>query len=256
MTLRRRWLRACLLGELAGFVPPAVTGAALGALGAPDLIMVAALTVAGAAEGAVLGTFQGRVVARAIPAVAARRWARVTAVAAACAWIVGMSASPLVSATGPPALILVAPAAVAALWSMGGLQARVLGDAVDDTHHWPAVTALAWMVGVTIPVVALSSLPSGTPAVLAVLVAVAAAVAMGTTVGAVTGQTLQAIVTTAGDRHGMSGPTALSAPGRAADTGRHDRRRRTRAPDRGGDPAAARPAVRSAGSASRWVLCR
>jgi hypothetical protein len=38
--LRRDWTLAVALGELVGFVPPAVTGATLAALGAPDVALV------------------------------------------------------------------------------------------------------------------------------------------------------------------------------------------------------------------------
>jgi hypothetical protein len=56
----RRSILAFRWGELLGFVP-AVVGATLGLAGAPDASMVAALTAAGALEGAVLGVVQGRV---------------------------------------------------------------------------------------------------------------------------------------------------------------------------------------------------
>ena len=38
--LRRDWTLAVALAELVGFVPPAVTGATLAALGAPDVALV------------------------------------------------------------------------------------------------------------------------------------------------------------------------------------------------------------------------
>jgi hypothetical protein len=67
--LRGRWRKAFVAGELIGFVPPALTGAALGAAGSPDLVLVGGLTAAGLLEGAALGVTQARVLAQFAPAV-------------------------------------------------------------------------------------------------------------------------------------------------------------------------------------------
>ena len=90
------------------------------------------------------------------------------------------------------------PAAIAALWSMDGLQAHVLRDAVNETHGWAAITTAARLASVTIPVVAVAALPSGTPPALLVVVAAAAAGAIGVTVGVITGWAMLAIVMSAG----------------------------------------------------------
>ncbi len=219
MSVRGRWIKACLVGELVGFVPPAVTGAVLGALGAPDVALIAGLTIAGTAEGAILGWRQGVVVHGALRGVAVRRWVIATAAAAAFAWLVGMGGAPLFDRVGPAVAVVYVPLAALALWSMGGLQAGVMADAVADVHHWAAVTALAWLVGVTIPIATMSLLPASTPAAVTVVAAVAAAVAMGVTVGAITGASLARIVTDASRREDR-----LDVPGQqdvVAD--RHDR---------------------------------
>ena len=48
--LRRRWTLAFVVGELVGFLPPAVTGATLAAVGVPDVVLVVGLTLAGLLE--------------------------------------------------------------------------------------------------------------------------------------------------------------------------------------------------------------
>lgn len=59
---------------------------------------------------------------------------------------------------------------------------------------WVPVTAGAWLVGVLIPVTALSLVPNGWPLLSHAIVGVAAAMAMGATVGAITGRTLHGLL--------------------------------------------------------------
>lgn len=186
--LRRDWIRACVVGELVGFVPPAVTGALLAWLEVGDAVLVTGLVVAGVAEGAILGTAQARVVTSALPGVT--RWAAATAAAAGLAWLAGMGGSSLVGAVGPVALVVAVPGWIAGLLGMGVLQAWRLGKVVDGALRWVPATTLAWLVGVMIPVLALSVIPNGWPLAVHVVVGVVAAVAMGATVGAITARPL------------------------------------------------------------------
>ena len=99
-----------LVGELVGFVPPALTGAWLGALAVPDPVLVVGLTIAGAFEGAALGIAQARVLARFAPRVDGEAWVIATAAAAAFAWFAGMaSASLLGSDVAPPGVLVAVP---------------------------------------------------------------------------------------------------------------------------------------------------
>jgi hypothetical protein len=187
---------AFLVGELIGFVPPALTGAGLAALGAPDPVLVVGLTLAGMVEGAAIGIAQARVLARFAPGVDGRDWVRATVASAAFAWFVGMGGGALLGASGASAwlLLLMVPAWTAGLLSMGYLQWRVLRRTVAGSGRWVWVTAGAWLVGVLIPVVALSSVPNGWPLWVHAIAGVAAAVAMGITVGALTGRTLERLL--------------------------------------------------------------
>ncbi len=125
--LRRRWTSAFIVGELIGFIPPAITGATLAAVGASDALLVVGLTVAGLCEGTVLGLAQARVLGRHTQAVDGTAWVVATTAAAGFAWFVGMGGSALLGAH-PSGLVVVAlcPAWVAALVSMGYAQWRVL----------------------------------------------------------------------------------------------------------------------------------
>jgi hypothetical protein len=195
---RRRWTLAFLFGELVGFVPPAVTGAALAAIGTSDAVLVLGLTIAGSFEGALLGAAQARVLERDAPEIDGQAWVAATAAAAGFAWFVGMSGGALAgSDITPPGLLLavLAPAWVAALLAMGYAQWLVLRRAVPRSGRWIWVTAGAWLLGVMIPVVALSAAPNSWPGWAHAIVGVLAAVAMGLTVGALTGRTLERLLT-------------------------------------------------------------
>jgi hypothetical protein len=185
-----------VVGELVGFLPPALTGAALAAAGAPDAWLVVGLTLAGLLEGAALGAAQARVLGGVAPSLRGRDWVLATAAAAAFAWFVGMGGAALLGATGAPALLVVAlvPAWAAALLAMGLAQWWVLRRTVPRSGRWVPVTAAAWSAGVMVPVAALSSVPNGWPIAAHVVAGVAGAVAMGLVVGLVTGRTLERLL--------------------------------------------------------------
>lgn len=189
---RRQWIRACLFGELVGFIPPAVAGAGLVAIDASEPVLVAGLVAAGTVEGAILGAYQGSALRALAPKVSG--WTGATALAAGLAWLAGMGGSSLLQATGPLALIGVAPAWILALLAMGVLQARRFGAAGINPAGWITRTAAAWLLGVSIPVFALSVIPSSWPLAVHVVVGVVAAVLMGLTVGAVTAPRLARIL--------------------------------------------------------------
>ena len=106
--LRRHWTQALVVGELVGFVAPAVTGATLATVGAPDALLVIGLTLAGLVEGAAVGTAQARVLAGYAPAVDRRDWVLATVLAAGFAWFVGMGGGALMGTTAvAPAVLLV-----------------------------------------------------------------------------------------------------------------------------------------------------
>ncbi len=201
--LRPAWVVAFVLGELVGFVPPALTGAALASAGAHDAVLTAGLVAAGSLEGAVLGIAQAHVLGRYLPGLSRGRWTLATAVGAAVAWLAGMGGSAAIQAFGQAALVIVAPGMVVGLTAMGTLQWLVLRRRLVGSARWIAVTSLAWLVGVMIPVAALSLVPNDWPAVVHVVVGVVAAVAMGATVGLLTGTTLQRLL--AEGRPGVSG---------------------------------------------------
>lgn len=194
--LRARWTAAFVVGELVGFIPPALVGTALGVAGAGDAALIAGLTAAGALEGAALGYTQSRVLARYLPSLDGRAWVVGTSAGAAFAWFVGMS-GPAVFAVGVPvwlALLVMVPAWLTGLLAMGAAQWLVLRRAVPRCRRWVPLTAAAWLVGVMIPVAAISLTPDAAPVPARAAVAVAAAVAMGATVGLLTAGVLRGLI--------------------------------------------------------------
>lgn len=195
-SLRWRWTVAIIAGELVGFLPPALTGAALATVEAPDLVLVIGLTAAGVLEGVALGVAQHSIIGSLWPDIERRHWVAATAAAAGLAWLVGMGGSTVASSDGVPTAVAIGLAVVVgplALCSMGYLQWLVLRRVVTDCARWVPVTTAAWLVGVTIPVAALSLVPNRWPPTAHVGIAVVAAVAMGALVGIITGGMVESL---------------------------------------------------------------
>ena len=195
--LRRDWTLAMVIGELIGFVAPAVTGATLAAIGAPDAVLVVGLTIAGLVEGAAIGTAQAVVLADHAPEVDRRAWVVATVIAAGFAWFVGMGGGALMGGTSvAPAvlLVLLVPVWTAALLSMGFAQWLVLRRTIPRSGRWVPVTSGAWLLGMMVPIVGLTAAPNAWPAWAHVVIAVASAVVMGLIVGLLTGHTLHRLL--------------------------------------------------------------
>ena len=195
--LRSRWTVAFLFGELIGFLPPALVGASLSAAHAPDLLLVLGLTVAGAFEGASIGWTQSRVLRRYAPSINSHAWIAATAIAAAFAWLVGMGGGALMGASQGFSAILfgcLVPLWITALLGMGFTQWLVMRKEVRASFSWVWVSGAAWLVGVMIPVVALTLAPNSWPPAVHIADGVAAAVAMGAVVGLITGQRLRRLL--------------------------------------------------------------
>lgn len=190
--VRRRWFVAVTLGELAGFGIPSLVGGLAWTLDVPPRQMYALLVVAGAGEGAVLGSAQWIVLREVLPALSARDWVAATAGAAAFAWSLGMLPSTLGDALEDVPAVVLAPALAAGgvglLLSVGAAQAAVLRPHVERAWRWIGANVLAWCVGLVASVSFISilvdedtSLPAG------IGVGLLAGALMGASVALVTG---------------------------------------------------------------------
>jgi hypothetical protein len=192
---RWRWTLAFVVGELVGFVPPAVVGAWLGFSGAGDVALVVGLTVAGAVEGLAIGTAQAWVLRRFAPTIPTTGWIVATASGAAVAWLAGMGGAAIMGSGAPPAaLVVLVPVWTLGLMAMGYLQWRVMRPVVPKSGRWVPVSSGAWLAGVLIPVAVISTVPDDWPTSAHIALAVLAAVAMGLVVGVWTGGTMSRLL--------------------------------------------------------------
>ncbi|SPL98875.1 unnamed protein product [[Actinomadura] parvosata subsp. kistnae] len=191
--LWRRWTKAVTLGEIAGFAVPAVVAAQVAAaewtwLGIGPLLQGAAIVMAGAVEGAILGLAQAYVLRAALPVIPTRAWVRATAAGAVIAWTVGLL--PVVLGERilrwPPAVLVLL--GLTLLGSMGLLQARLLRGQVRKAWRWAVASAGSWLVA--LGAFALVTTPlwqEGQPGWLVVAIGVLGGAVMAATAAALTG---------------------------------------------------------------------
>ena len=200
--LLRRWVVWTVAGEMVGFVAPAVLGV-VSANWSPRTALPT-MVLAGAVEGLMLGAAQAHALAPSIPGLRPARFALLTTVAAALAYVLGMLPSALgtqlVDAPRLPVVLAGLLAAMLLLASIGTAQWLELRRHVDNAWTWIATTAAAWLAGLVAFLVIATPLwhPDQRPA-LVVLIGLVAAGAMATTVALVTGLALPRLLTR---RHG------------------------------------------------------
>lgn len=190
----------CTSGELVGFVGVPVLGGAFalwltsGVETATRSLLLYAVAVAGGfGEGAVLASFQLKVLTEIIPDVSKRRWILSTGLAAAFAWACGMLAPTLDDVLGISTRVHITiwvPASILILISIGSAQAWVLRNLVDNPGSWIAANSLGWLAGLPWTFVLPALLPDNAPTTWWIATFAIAAILMGLTVGLVTGRFL------------------------------------------------------------------
>jgi hypothetical protein len=184
--LFRRWTVVVAAGETIGFLAPALVGVL--ATSAPATVAVPLIMTAGTLEGAVLGAAQHHVLGQALPGLRRGRWVTLTAAAAAAAYLLGMSITPLAALGSWPAMLAVACLAVLLLLTIGAAQTLELRHHVRHAGRWIAWTAGAWLLGLGIFLAVATPLwHAGQSTAAAVVVGVAAGTLMATAQAAVTG---------------------------------------------------------------------
>ncbi|WP_346109870.1 nitroreductase/quinone reductase family protein [Nonomuraea maheshkhaliensis] len=201
-----RWTKAVTLGEITGFAVPAVVAAQVAGpewtlLGIGPLLQGAAIVMAGAVEGMILGLAQAYVLRAALPAIPTRAWVRATAAGAVIAWSVGVL--PIVLGERivrwPPAVLVLL--GLSLLGSMGLLQARVLRGQVREAWRWVIASAGSWLIA--LGAFALVTTPlwqEGQPGWLVVTIGVLGGVVMAATVAALTGAAIVRLLSSGDDR--------------------------------------------------------
>ncbi len=188
--LWRTWVAWVTVGETLGFLVPALIGVLT--VDYPTAASLPALLLAGAVEGAILGGAQAIVLHRVLPGFPVRTWVAATSGAAVLAWLIGMAPVAFAGSIDdwPIALVVASATILGALLllSIGTAQWTVLRHHVDGAWRWIAVTALAWLAGLTVFMLVAPPLwREGQPIALIVAIGAFAGLLMASTVAAVTG---------------------------------------------------------------------
>ena len=187
------WFLTVTVAELVGFSAPLLAGA-LTADAGPG-VAVPALLVAGAVEGAVLGSGQAAVLRRALPELPGRRWVVATAVAAVFCYALGLlpSTSAGVWAAWPVALTFVIAVALGLLLlgAIGLAQWWVLRRHVPRAAWWIPATGVAWLAALAaFLAIAVPLWQPGQPTMLVVGIGLVAGLVVAAVVAAITGWAL------------------------------------------------------------------
>ena len=185
-----RWVALVTLGELTGFVVPAVAGIWV-AQRSPG-VQLTILTTAGLFEGAMLGLAQAAVLHRRLKGFRSRAWVVATSLGAAAAWFLGTlpaathdrwASWPVVWVVGSAAVL-----AVALLCTIGAAQALVMPRDKSYAAAWVGWTALGWCAGLAAFTAAAPPLwHEGQSFWFGVLVGLGAAMVMALVMASVTG---------------------------------------------------------------------
>lgn len=196
-TLRRRWVLATALGETLGFLFPAAMAAVAWDL--HPALSLPLMVLAGLFEGLALGTAQSLVLGREFLGFSRQAWAGATAMGAAVAWLLAMTAVTSSSGWSDWPVLLTIPLGVvgtlALLASIGLAQWTVLRHHVARSRTWMPVNAVAWALGLGVMSAVTTPLwHEGQSTGLVVAIGVLGGVAMALTVAVVTGWWLSRLV--------------------------------------------------------------
>ena len=202
-TFLRRWTLACGLAEFGGIgLAGLIAGLVLYTIGEPiqwadKITVLAAMMLAGAAEGWLVGAFQASVLREKIPNLSRPAWIRATIAVAVAGWFLGMLPSTLMAGQPPgesaaePPLWAVALGAVAMGLAFGAIfglaQQRVLRRYISNSRPWIIANSLAWGGGMWWVYLGASWEKGGEPLWMLVLSGVVSGLLMGITVGLITG---------------------------------------------------------------------
>jgi hypothetical protein len=189
----RRWIVVVTIGEAVGFAVPAVVGALL--FDEPAQVLVPALLVAGAVEGALLGGAQWWAVSTELTELAPARWVGLTAAGAVAAYAIGLLPSTFWEtwSNWPTALVvpLFAVLGLALLTSIGTAQWLELRRHVAHSGQWIVGTAVAWLVALGVFVAISTPLwQEGQALGLRIAIGLLAGLAMAVSMAAVTGRVM------------------------------------------------------------------
>ncbi|WP_328325731.1 hypothetical protein OHA70_36285 [Kribbella sp. NBC_00382] len=195
--LTRLWFWNVTIAEFFGFAVPALIGTSTRDF--PAVISLPALLIAGAVEGTLLGLGQASVLRLALPHLPRRRWIVSTSVAAALAYLIGLSPSLLADRVSHWPVVVLAGAGfslgVILLASIGTAQWLILRTEVPKAQIWIIATAAAWLVGLGVFLgFAMPLWRPGQPQLLTVGIGLAGGLLMAATTSAITAIAIRRLV--------------------------------------------------------------
>jgi hypothetical protein len=179
------------VGELIGFAIPAIVGYAAFAVGFSENVIWSLVIIAGAGEGAVLGYAQWLALRRYLPNLSRNAWVLATTLAAIIAYALALLMTTLGErlASADPGMMILAFGVIglAFVLTMGGAQWFVLRKHLRGAGWWIPANAIAWPLGVLIPVLTITLVPDASPALYFIFAGILGGVLMGLAVGCITG---------------------------------------------------------------------
>lgn len=185
-----QWLGATAIGELLGFIAPAVAGSTAAAVGLSDLQRLPLLVLAGMIEGATFSYVQWLVLRRYLPQLSGRTWIGATAVAAGIAWALVLLALSIPNPEVIPIWVLIIAGVLFGstfLVLIGGAQWLALRHVTARAGWWILANAIGWPIGVIVSIIGIGLIPDGASLGLMIVIGIASGVMMGIIVGAITG---------------------------------------------------------------------
>lgn len=187
--LWRRWTLFCAIGEFVGMAA---------AFSLPSLAALGIMVLAGAAEGLAVGVCQWWALRERFPRITISGWVRVSVIAAAVGWLLGMlpslfaghSSTMEASFTAPPPMVQYLAAAVlgAILGSgFGAMQWTVLRHHTLQAKQWIVANALGWAIAMIVIFAGANSAPKETPVAELLLLGGFTGIIAGLCLGAITG---------------------------------------------------------------------
>jgi hypothetical protein len=183
-----RWVLVVTLGETVGFAVPAAVGAGVTAAGFGPLPTLIAMVLAGAVEGAVLGTAQADCLYRWRVLPLRRRWIAATSLGVVVAWSLGMLPATLGGLNWTiGTVVLVGIGALILLSSLLLAQYFVLRDHIRRALLWIPINMVAWLLGITWTLVPSPLVDQSTSTGILILIYGIAGLCMAATVALITG---------------------------------------------------------------------
>ncbi|MFD7845288.1 hypothetical protein ACFV4K_20435 [Nocardia sp. NPDC059764] len=205
--LRRSWFTRVTVGEMLGFLAPALAGSLTAHTSAAVLVM--SMLGAGAVEGTVLGYFQAGVLRTRLSRLRSRDWMVATAAAAVLAWTVGVLPMLYGEQFGEWPVWAQIPVAVAGslimVFSIGIAQWMVLRRFTDRAALWILANAVGWVAGLLAFTLVTSPLwQPGQPPILVAVIGILGGAVMAAVMAWVTGIFLALVLA---DDHLLPPPT-------------------------------------------------